>query len=92
MEFWSMTFWEYANYSKHLRFEDDRRWWHTASLMSLHANMNRDSKKQPRPYKPEDFHPYASEHHKKAKFVREFSDEDKELTLSWAQKLKEKYG
>jgi len=91
-EFWSMTFWEYANYSKYLRFEDERRWWHTSSLMALHANLNRDSKKQPKAYKAEDFHPYASEPYQKAKFVRQLSDEERELTHSWAQKLNQKYG
>lgn len=33
------------------------RWDHTAPLLTLIANVNRDPKKQ-RPFRPEDFHPF----------------------------------
>lgn len=35
----------------------ESEWNHTASLMALLANINRDPKKQSSPFKPEDFHP-----------------------------------
>lgn len=35
----------------------DQRWNHTGSLMALLANVHRDPKKKPSPYKPADFHP-----------------------------------
>lgn len=35
------------------------RWAHTASLMALVANCNRDPKKRRRPYTPDDFNPLA---------------------------------
>ena len=54
--------------------------------MALHANMNRDSKKKPNPYKAADFYPYEDER-KKAKFVRGLTSEEKDLTAGWAQKL-----
>jgi hypothetical protein len=34
-------------------------WSHTASVMALLANCNRDSKKRPRAFKPADFSPYG---------------------------------
>ena len=38
--------------------EQERRdWGRTASLMALLANCNRDSKRKPSPYKPDDFMP-----------------------------------
>lgn len=81
-EFWSLTFFEFSAYTKSIRDADERQWWHTSSLMALHANMNRDSKRQPTPYKPKDFNPYAHEN-QKAKFVRQFTDEQKDLTRDW---------
>ena len=35
-------------------------WDHTASLLSMMANANRDPKKRRRPFNPLDFHPYAT--------------------------------
>jgi hypothetical protein len=32
-------------------------WNHTAQLMALTANINRDPKRKPKPYSPADFHP-----------------------------------
>lgn len=85
-KFWSLTFFEFASYSKYIMEEDKRQWWHTSSLMALHANMNRDSKKQPTPYKAESFYPYGDKK-KKAKFVRGMSQEQRDLRADWAQKL-----
>jgi hypothetical protein len=34
-----------------------QQWWHTAALMSLIANCNRDPKQNPRPFTPQQFHP-----------------------------------
>lgn len=68
--------------------EDKRLWNHTASLMAMHANINRDSKRTPQPYKPADFNPHTQEK-KKAKFVHSLSNEEKELTLKWAKKFKD---
>jgi hypothetical protein len=33
-------------------------WNHTASMMALHANINRDRKRRSKPYKPEEFTPH----------------------------------
>ena len=85
-QFWSLTFFEFASYSRHIRESEERAWWHTASLMALHANLNRDSKKKPVPYKAADFYPYE-DRRKKAKFVRGLTAEEKDLTADWAQKL-----
>lgn len=92
MQFWSLTFFEYASYSKHLKHQDSRQWWHTSSLMALQANINRDPKKTPQPYKPKDFHPYPDQDKKKAKFVRGLEKEKRDLTDSWAKKLLDKHG
>ncbi len=86
-----MTFFELASYSRYIRRQDERQWWHTSSLMALHANMNRDSKKKPNPYKAADFFPYNDER-KKAKFVRGLTTEEKDLTAGWAQKLQSQDG
>ena len=86
-----MTFFELASYSRYIRRQDERQWWHTSSLMALHANMNRDSKKKPNPYKASDFFPYDDER-KKAKFVRGLTTEEKDLTAGWAQKLQSQDG
>lgn len=91
-QFWSLTFFEYASYSKRIRFEDSRQWWHTSSMMALQANMNRDPKKTPQPYKAQDFHPYPDQTKKKAKFVRGLTEEEQELTLSWAEQFRSKNG
>jgi hypothetical protein len=32
-------------------------WNHTAAMMALVANCNRDPKRRPRPFEPRDFHP-----------------------------------
>ncbi len=34
------------------------RWAHTSALMVLTANIHRDQRKKPSPYKPADFNPY----------------------------------
>lgn len=34
-----------------------QRWSHTSAVMALLANVHRDPKKKPSPYKPADFHP-----------------------------------
>lgn len=86
-----MTFFELASYSRYIRRQDERQWWQTSSLMALHANMNRDSKKKPNPYKAADFFPYNDER-KKAKFVRGLTTEEKDLTAGWAQKLQSQDG
>ena len=33
-------------------------WQHTSSLLSMMANVARDGKKRPQPYRPSDFNPY----------------------------------
>lgn len=36
-----------------------REWWaHTSAMMALIANIHRDYRKKPSPYKPADFNPY----------------------------------
>ena len=90
-QFWSMTFFELASYSAHARHQDERAWLHTSSLMALHANLNRDSKRKPQPYTAQDFNPYGAKK-KKAKFVRVLTEEEKELTASWATKLPGNHG
>ncbi len=35
-------------------------WNHTAALLAMMANVNRDRKKKPTPFKPADFNPYAA--------------------------------
>lgn len=34
------------------------RWAHTSALLALTANIHRDHRKKPTPYKPADFNPY----------------------------------
>ncbi len=34
-------------------------WSHTAALLAMTANVNRDSKKRPQPYTSDDFNPHA---------------------------------
>jgi len=34
-------------------------WARTAALLAMIANVNRDPKRRPRPYRPSDFDPYA---------------------------------
>jgi len=36
------------------------RWRHTSSMLALHANINRDSKKRASPFTPDDFNPYSA--------------------------------
>ena len=86
-----MTFFEYASYSRYHLEEDKRLWWHTASMMALQANINRDSKRHPQPYKAESFYPYDSID-KKAKFVRGMTEEERDLTSEWAHKFHDKHG
>jgi hypothetical protein len=35
-------------------------WDHTASILALIANANRDPKKRHQPYQPKDFHPFSA--------------------------------
>jgi len=34
------------------------RWAHTSAVLALTANIHRDHRKKPTPYKPADFNPY----------------------------------
>jgi len=36
-------------------------WEHTAAIISIIANANRDPKEAPHPFKPDDFNPYYAE-------------------------------
>jgi hypothetical protein len=36
-------------------------WAHTSSILALLANIHRDRRKKPSPYKPDDFTPYPHE-------------------------------
>lgn len=45
-------------------------WSHTSVTLCLMANANRDSKKQPRPFKPSDFDPYHRKTSSKAPKVK----------------------
>lgn len=87
-QFWSLTFFEYAAYSRFFLEEDKRQWWHTSSMMALQANMNRDPKRTPKPYDAQSFYPYDTKE-KKAKFVDVISDEHRDLTSQWANKLRD---
>jgi hypothetical protein len=87
-QFWSLTFFEYASYSKSFMEEDKRQWNHTASMMALHANMNRDPKRTPRPYTADSFIPYKDQR-KKAKFVHSMTPEQKDLTATWAKNFQD---
>jgi len=57
-EFWDMTFAEFAAFSRGVRDQDRRMWNHTSTIMAMMANVNRDRRRQPKPYRPDDFHPY----------------------------------
>ena len=35
------------------------RWARTSSMMALIANVNRDTRKRPQPFRPEEFDPFA---------------------------------
>lgn len=83
-EFWSMTFWEYTTFSNSIKEEQSRLWWHTSSLLCMQANLNRDSKKRPTPYKPQDFHPY-SDGVEQQKDLR-----PTEANIDWLQKMGKK--
>lgn len=89
-----MTFFELACYSSYSRNKDEMHWWHTSSMMALHANMQRDPKKNAKGYEAKDFHPYATDKidPRKAKFVRGLTEEERELHAEWAQKLRMKNG
>lgn len=56
-----MTFFELAHYSKGVVDQDRMLWNHTATVMALFANSNRDPKRRPTPYQPSDFHPYEDQ-------------------------------
>jgi len=57
-------------------------------MMALQANMNRDPKKTPQPYDAKSFYPYDTQE-KKAKFVDVISDDHRDLTSQWANKLRD---
>lgn len=54
--FWTMTLAEVSSVVKRLYFSDELAWNHTASTLSLTANINAPKGKR---YKPEDFMPYS---------------------------------
>ena len=60
-QFWSLTFFELASYSRSQVNKDKVLWNHTSTVMSLIANANRDPKRKPTPYSPQDFNPYVDE-------------------------------
>ena len=81
-QFWAMTFFELACYSQGRVNHDKLLWNHTSSLLSLMANVNRDSRRRPTPYVPNDFHPYASEEDTKEN-VNELTQEQINQIAQW---------
>jgi hypothetical protein len=57
--FWDMTFAEASAVVNGMKLRDSISWNHTATILSMIANVNRSSSS--RSYKPEDFHPYVKE-------------------------------
>lgn len=57
--FWDMTFAEASAYIDGIKLRDSISWNHTASILSMIANVNRSSASKS--YSPKDFHPYAKE-------------------------------
>ncbi len=48
-------------------------WEHTSHVMWLHAELNRDKKKKPTAFKPEEFNPYAKKRRKPKPMKADFS-------------------
>lgn len=67
--FWDMTFAEASAVVSGIKLRDSISWNHTASILSMIANVNRSSNS--RSYKPEDFHPYAKENKKPEKDIKQ---------------------
>lgn len=44
---------------------EEREWSRTAVLLALVANVNRDTKKRPKPYTPDEFNPYSKKNRRK---------------------------
>jgi len=57
----------------------------------MQASLARDPKKNAKGYSPGDFYPYDKADNK-AKFVRDLSEEERELHREWAVKLRQKNG
>ena len=55
---WDMTFAEASACVSGIKLRDNIAWNHTASILSMIANVNRSSSSKS--YKPQDFHPYNS--------------------------------
>jgi len=79
-EFWDMTFMEFAAFSRGTRDADRRMWNHTSTIMAMIANVNRDRKRQPRPYRSDDFHPYTQDHQSQS---NELTEQDLQNIASW---------
>lgn len=78
-EFWDMTFMEFIAYTAGFRDADRRMWNHTSSVLATIANVNRDRKRQPKPYTPADFNPYENENTES----RELTEKDIQNIASW---------
>lgn len=74
-----MTFMEFAAFVRGTRDQDRRMWNHTSSVLAMMANVNRDRKRQPRPYRPDDFNPYEQE----PKTKRELTQQDIQNIATW---------
>ena len=81
-EFWDLTFAEFAFIVKGETDRDRRLWEHTSSVMALMANVNRDSKRRPQPYKAEDFSPYTPKENQTSR-GHDITDEQKDLIAQW---------
>lgn len=80
-----MTFAEFSAYSSGVRERDRVQWNHTAAVMCLHANLNRDPRRKAQAYEPDDFNPYAGEN--KPTTQRQLTPEDFKTLLSWRDSL-----
>ena len=78
-EFWALTFMEFAAFSEGIREQDRRMWNHTSSVLAMVANVNRDRKRQSKPYIPADFNPYETEN----TGHRELTEQDIQTIASW---------
>lgn len=46
---------------------EEREWARTSALLALVANVNRDTKKRPKPYTPDEFNPYSKKNRNRRK-------------------------
>ena len=46
---------------------EEREWARTSALLALVANVNRDTKKRPKPYTPDEFNPYSTRNRNRRK-------------------------